>query len=135
MGSPVGKAEIYARDGHEADDDCSGLRDMSPVGPLYSLQLGPAGSKESDRPSVDRLRGLGSCWRLLGCRAIPESVFGGLWVASATAPTSSPTCRNELGWWRLERAIAVLGLGLLFDRHPAGTTDESGVELVDVPGM
>jgi len=133
LGRPVGNAEIYPGDGHKADDDGRGLCDMTPVGPLYSLQLSPAGPKEGKRTPVDRLRGLVSDRRLLGGRAIAEGVLGGLRTASAAPPASSPARWHELSRRRLERAIAVLRLSFLLDWDSASAADERSVELVDVP--
>ena len=137
LGRPVGKTEVYARDGHEADDDCSGLSDVTPVGPLYSLQLGPAGSQEGNRAPVDRLRGLGDSRRLLGfrSRSISEGFLGGLRSGAATPSTPSTAGRNEIAGWCLELAVAVLGLDLLLERDPTGPPDERRVELVDIARM
>src|SRR5580700_11902419 len=48
LGHIIGQAEIGAGDRDEADDHRGGLRDLTAVGPLYPLQLGPAGTQEAD---------------------------------------------------------------------------------------
>src|SRR3954470_1267112 len=52
----VGEAEVGARDGDEAQDDGRGLRDLTAVGPLDALQLGPGGAQEVDDAVALRLR-------------------------------------------------------------------------------
>jgi hypothetical protein len=41
LGDPVGETEVQAGDDDEADDHAGGLGDLTAVGPLHALQLGP----------------------------------------------------------------------------------------------
>jgi hypothetical protein len=133
LSCPVGDTEVDTGDGHEAHDNRCGLRDMATVGPLYSLKLGPAGTKKGDRTSVDRLGGLVGDNRALGSGAIAERFLGGLRAASTT--TSPPACRDTFGRWRIERRLTILMLWLLLNWNSARAADERGVELVDVSGV
>jgi hypothetical protein len=103
---------------------------MTTVGPLYSLKLGPAGPQEADRPTMEWLGRLANKLAALGSRTIAERFLSGL--RSTSAATSSPICRDELGWRRIQGAIAILRLCLLLNGDSACTANECGVELVDV---
>ena len=62
LGHVVGEAEVGAGDRDEAEHDRRGLRDLAAVGPLYALELGPAGAQEADRAvaAAQRRAGLGA---------------------------------------------------------------------------
>ena len=45
MATKSASAEVRARDRDEAEHDGRRLRDLAAVGPLYALQLGPAGAQ------------------------------------------------------------------------------------------
>jgi hypothetical protein len=135
LGCPVGSTEIETGNGHEAQDDRGGLRDLATIRPLYSVKLRPAGAQEGDSTGVNGLCGLASERRALGRGAVAERLRGRL-QPSAASTTPSPICRDELlARRRIERAIAVLRLCLLLDRDSTGATDEGRVELVDIAGM
>ena len=51
---PVGGAEVDAGDDHEAKHNRGRLRHLAAIGPLYALQLCPAGAQESQRPVARR---------------------------------------------------------------------------------
>jgi len=74
--------------------------------------------------------------RLLGfgARSVSEGFLGCLRATAATPSPRSPASRSELGR-RLERTVAVLGLGLLLQWDPTGAADESSIELVDIAGV
>ena|GEM_PF-6057265 len=135
LGRPVGNTKIETGNGHEAQDDRSGLRDLATIGPLYSVELGPAGAQEGQSAGVNGLCRLANERRTLGRSAIAECLLGRL-QPTAASTTPSPICRNELlARLRIKRAIAVLRLGLLLEGNSTGATDESRVELVDIAGM
>src|SRR3954471_13530556 len=48
LGDDVGETEVCAGDDHEADHDGGRLADLTAVGPLHTLKLGPAGAQEAD---------------------------------------------------------------------------------------
>src|ERR1700728_2694274 len=48
LGDVVGQTEVGAGDCDEADDDSGCLEDLAAVGPLYALELCPAGANEAD---------------------------------------------------------------------------------------
>src|SRR4029077_10502945 len=49
FGHVVGQAQIGAGDRDEAQHDSRRLRDLTAVGPLHAMQLGPAGAQAPDR--------------------------------------------------------------------------------------
>src|SRR3954447_1319053 len=99
----VGEAEVGARDGDEAEDDGRGLSDLTAVGPLDALQLGPGGAQEVDDAIALRLRA--------GRR-------GGRGAAGG---------RRGLGD-RLALELGVVDLG----RLAVGAGDDRGLDLVDL---
>src|SRR5271168_91848 len=48
LGDIVGGAKVETCDCDEPEDDGGRLRDLPAVGPLYALELGPAGAQEAD---------------------------------------------------------------------------------------
>jgi hypothetical protein len=132
LGCPVGRTEIKAGDGDEAEYDCCGLRDLATVGPLHPLELGPAGTQEGDGTVVDR-----SIRLLCGQRPLRSRVFTkcslNRRISSSTPPTASSR-RDQLGWFGHEGALAVL-LRLLIHWNSTGTTNECGIELIDISSV
>ncbi len=105
-------AKIDAGDRDKAKDDCRGLRDLATVGPLHTLKLGPAGTQECDRTMVDRLGRRASERRSPGA-PVAERLSG----RCATAATTTPARRDELGRWSLVGAFAILlDVDLLLER-------------------
>src|SRR5580693_1297438 len=133
LGRPVGSAEIETGNGHEAQDDRGGLRDLATIRPLYSVKLRPTGAQEGESTGVNGLCGLASERSALRRGAITECLLGRIQPTAAPSATPASICRDELvGRRRIERAIAILGLVLLLDGDPTRTANERRVELVDV---
>src|SRR6266542_6311654 len=58
LGDPVGDAQVQAGDDDEADDDAGRLGDLTAVGPLHALQLGPRRAQEAyEAPGALACRG------------------------------------------------------------------------------
>src|SRR3954453_5304979 len=60
----VGESQVGTGDGDEAEDDGRGLGDLTAVGPLDALQLGPGGPQEVGDPVAARTRARGGARRL-----------------------------------------------------------------------
>jgi hypothetical protein len=110
------------------------LKDVTAIGPLDSLELGPAGAQEPDRavaPAQGRTR----------CPFRADAVG-----ATAPATTGTPASASDTSGF-LQFIFCALALGLslgldlgLGERLGVGgeatrTTDERRVELIDIPRM
>ena len=84
-----------AGDGDEPEHDSGRLRDLTTIGPLDSLQLGPAGTQEGDCATRERLRRLGSRSRSLWGRGLWQLVEDRL-VASAITTATSPARGHQV---------------------------------------
>src|SRR3954471_10629386 len=60
----VGESQVGTGDGDEAEDDGRGLGNLTAVGPLDALQLGPGGPQEVGDPVAARTRARGGARRL-----------------------------------------------------------------------
>src|SRR5690242_14177495 len=116
LGGPVGDAQVDAHHRDESKHDSSRLCDLTTVGPLHTLKLGPAGTQEGAHASADRL-----AWatRRKGCFAAERSV-------AASVLGSTPT------GGRLALLLRIVDRGGRLRWNTAGSAHERGVELVDV---
>src|ERR1039457_6341201 len=101
FGHEVGQAEVGAGDGHEHEHHGRGLEDLRAVGPLYALELGPAGTQEANDAVAFAN---GSAGGLLGADA------------AAGAPTTwRPAPRGAGGFLKLIGSEVALAQGLGLD--------------------
>src|SRR6266536_314440 len=130
LGDPVGDAQVQAGDDDEADDHAGRLRDLTAVGPLDALQLGPGGAQEA----YEAPRALaGRCaWSDLALPRGRSDTDGFLFQSSVV-----DLVRLVLLLLVAERAapgVGVLVLAEGLDRLAFGARDQRGLELVD-PGV
>src|SRR4051794_8034434 len=132
LGDDVGEAEVGAGDDHEADHDGGRLADLTAVGPLHALKLGPAGAHEADEAVATGVAG-----GLVGRRAGSAAATRAATATGDDRGVGGPGQDVVLGVLELLELllgdrVELLG-GVVLDVGLAlGAGDDRRLELVDV---
>jgi hypothetical protein len=127
---PVGDTQVETGDDDEAHDHGGGLRDLTTIGPLYALQLGPRRAQEADEarraPPRGRSRGarsddVGALDRRRGDGGLLELVVEVVVVLVAEGLTRGLPVL-------LVRDERVIGVALGIGGQAAGTSARYGCE-------